>query len=140
MKLFQEKLKILNSLLTSNCSFFPLRGFLNRMVWKGTVFFLICLTFSGNVDCYYKSNPQQYRGNVSKLADGTPCQAWSGHAPYEHNFNQPEMFPNDESVLAANNYCRQLPGKQGRPWCLAISTAKVWDWCPVPECKHCILN
>lgn len=93
-----------------------------------------CPTLICNVDCYYKSNPQQYRGNVSKLADGTPCQAWSGHAPYEHNFNQPEMFPNDESVLAANNYCRQLPGKQGRPWCLAISTTKVWDWCPVPEC------
>ena len=93
------------------------------------------MSFTGNMNCYNSTDAQQYRGHVAKGKDGTPCMAWSEQTPHKHTYADPTLFPNDKSVVAANNYCRD-PSNDGRPWCYTVQESQRWEWCNVPPCKY----
>ena len=75
-----------------------------------------------------------YNGTVSVTNNGLTCQAWSSQSPHEHTFDDDHLFPNDESVLAARNYCRNI-WDDARPWCFTTHPYIRWGFCDLAICE-----
>ena len=67
-------------------------------------------------------------------ANGRSCQPWSSQWPHVHDwFKNDDEFPNDKSVHAAKNYCRD-PDLEGRTWCYTMDAQFRWEYCNFPPC------
>mmetsp|Transcript_29206 Transcript_29206/g.58536 ORF Transcript_29206/g.58536 Transcript_29206/m.58536 type:complete len:820 (+) Transcript_29206:196-2655(+) len=79
-------------------------------------------------------NMMDYRGNISVTETGLECMEWTAQSPHVHPY-LPESFP--EAGLESN-YCRNpnggADGKDPRPWCFTMDSAKRWEYCNVPVC------
>ena len=75
-----------------------------------------------------------YVGKVSQTHDFIPCQAWASQDPQAHSLTNAN-FPLDGSLVAAENYCRDPGGGEGRHWCYRnVYTGARWDYCDT-ECN-----
>ena len=84
--------------------------------------------------CYDGLDSRTYTGTISYTKNGRTCQKWSSQSPQTHEYNTNSQFPLDESVDAAENYCRD-PDGYGTPWCYTINSAVRWEECRIPICK-----
>ena len=86
------------------------------------------------LECWDRVDSRNYAGTLSLTNGGRTCQAWSTNYPHSHSNNRDELFPNDDSVAAARNYCRD-PDGEGHPWCYTTNPDSPWQFCDVPVCK-----
>ena len=76
-----------------------------------------------------------YVGKVSRTHDFIPCQAWASQDPQVHSYTDADFLLLDGSLAAAENYCRDPGGADGRPWCYRnVYTGYEWDYCDT-ECN-----
>ena len=118
----------LNNLKTSLR--FPCRG-LNPIIDSITPY--TCLNLSGIEKCW--PNSKIYDGTKAVTKNGRQCQVWAAQTPHEHINNKAELFPLDESVDAAKNYCRD-PDGEGKPWCYTTDAQVRWEFCDIPTCEY----
>ena len=82
---------------------------------------------------------KSYRGTKSTTKKGDTCQRWdvadeeAVHQPRE-DIRDPNNFPHDASLSAAENYCRQPSSKPHKPWCYTTNPKIKWDYCDIPTC------
>lgn len=77
---------------------------------------------------------QEYVGTVSVTENGRPCQRWDSQYPNQHEFNNPEYFP-DADVSEASNYCRNPDGRATGPWCFTKVPDVREENCGIPVCE-----
>ena len=88
----------------------------------------------GSVNCVDRFLSSAYRGTLSVTANGRECQHWSSQTPHDHvPFTEDDEFPQDTSVFAAQNYCRDQEA-EGRTWCYTMDPDFVWEYCNFPPC------
>ena len=97
------------------------------------------LSVPGSTVCWDGVNSRGYHGNVSISRSGITCQAWSAQVPHSHINNKPELFPYDNSVAEARNYCRD-PDFEYDPWCYTISANLRWEFCDIRLCSGTVLT
>ena len=92
----------------------------------------------GFSDCKFSPKGTSYIGTLSTTKTGKTCQRWDQQSPQTHSFTDSSLFP-DESVSAANNYCRN-PGadKEGGPWCYTTDPNTLYEYCDIPLCGKSI--
>ncbi|CAH1791206.1 unnamed protein product [Owenia fusiformis] len=82
------------------------------------------------LDCKYDILGAGYVGEVSRTVNGIPCQRWDSQSPHSHGI---ATVP-DDSLAAAENFCRNPDNESGGPWCYTTDPNKRWEYCGVPLC------
>ena len=79
-------------------------------------------------------------GKLSVTVSGKTCQAWSSQTPQKP---QPSIkdkdFP-DNTMVLANNYCRNPDSTTGGPWCYTMDPATRWELCNISFCCKFLLH
>ena len=75
-----------------------------------------------------------YTGKVSTTNNGFTCQSWSSQTPHAHMMTKEDFFTTDRSLRRAKNFCRELEGEAGRPWCYTTHPHVRWDYCTFSIC------
>ena len=65
-----------------------------------------------------------YNGTTATTIGGLTCQRWDSQTPHSHSWGL-----NEEE-----NYCRNIPDFEEKPWCYTVSSGTRWDYCDVPLC------
>ncbi|CAH1776938.1 unnamed protein product [Owenia fusiformis] len=76
-------------------------------------------------DCKQDILGKKYTGKVSRTVSGRQCQRWDSQIPHKHK---------KQSVLAAENFCRNPDNESGGPWCYTTDPNKRWEYCGIPLC------
>ncbi|XP_053404721.1 putative macrophage stimulating 1-like protein isoform X2 [Mercenaria mercenaria] len=84
------------------------------------------------IDCY-PATPQEYIGRTNITKSGRLCQRWDSQSPHSHSYTDPQLYP-DQSLAAANNYCRTPEPGDYDPWCNTMDPAEEWEYCNVHKC------
>ena len=79
-----------------------------------------------------KCDLEHYIGNVSITDGGRKCQRWSKQVPRSHYYDTDAYFPLDESIEAAENYCR--PVEDTIPWCFTMDPKFMLQSCGARIC------
>ena len=95
----------------------------------------ICYFFCHYLDCKASTQGREYSGTVSQTVSGRDCQQWSAQGPHQHDFTDPDLFP-DASVADADDYCRNPDGRADGPWCHTMDAETEWEYCDIPECSR----
>ena len=100
-------------------------------------------TYFCSPECKWTWRGTAYRGTIAKTVNGQTCQHWDSQSPHAHILTNPEYFP-DENVLSAANYCRNPGGFHTEgPWCFTTDPKVEWEYCDIPACGEnvfCILS
>ena len=80
-------------------------------------------------ECKTSNVGLEYHGHENKTISERDCQRWDSQTPHSHAMNGAK-FPED-SLSAAENYCRNPSGKTGGPWCFTTDSAKIWEYCKI---------
>ena len=59
------------------------------------------------ITCKETDTGETYLGTRSITRTDKPCQRWDSQSPHEHDFTDPDLFP-DEDLEAAGSYCRYI--------------------------------
>lgn len=84
--------------------------------------------------CWERGKSGLYSGTQHISKTGLTCQSWSEQSPNKHHFNENSMFPGNETVVEAANYCRD-PDSSGQPWCYVLHGRRRRDYCEIPICN-----
>ena len=69
-------------------------------------------------------------GQASTTASGEACRHWDEPA-FQSWFNSDKYSFPDETISAAENFCRNPDNDEGGVWC---ETAGGWEYCDVTQC------
>ncbi|XP_053387351.1 apolipoprotein(a)-like isoform X2 [Mercenaria mercenaria] len=86
-----------------------------------------------NIGCYTVGYSYLYEGTRHHSQSGYLCQSWDAQSPHGHDRTNPANFP-DDSLSAAENYCRDPDREGGAPWCYTTDPGVRWELCGVQSC------
>lgn len=90
--------------------------------------------------CKLTESEPDYAGNLRNTLSGLTCQKWDTDSPHVNNFKDPSLYP-DESLAAADNYCRSPdPEFEGGPWCYTTDPAVERMLCNVVHCDEMFID
>ena len=85
-------------------------------------------------ECYH-GDGSTYAGTKSTTINGYTCMPWADNYPHvKSSFaSTADNFPED-SLLEAQNYCRNPDPNDHAPWCYTTNAFKRWDYCDIKKC------
>ncbi|XP_064638537.1 uncharacterized protein LOC135494463 [Lineus longissimus] len=84
------------------------------------------------LQCKTSKGGFEYAGYQNNTKTGKLCQAWVMKTPNDHTYKM-ENFP-DESLQAAEYYCRNPNRDPHGPWCY-LNKGKGSEYCDIPYCE-----
>ena len=89
-------------------------------------------TALGKLRCRSNLSGGNYVGDISVTSSGRTCQRWNAQRPHSHNITA-DRIP-DQTLGAAENFCRSPDFDPSGPWCFTTDPAVKWEYCNVPVC------
>ena len=88
--------------------------------------------------CIRTTSGVEYAGTISSTWTERMCQRWDTQAPHQHEYTDPDLFP-DATLEEASNYCRNPNADPAGPWCYTTDPEIPTQYCDIPMCTGNLL-